>query len=122
MGTTDQSVAERLTKALEALADVTEFMNDDEQDVMVSLIEIATEIGAGVVRGQKIYGYMDLEHNDRNLLAEAEEEDRDWVTYRLMDFVRERRRREGKDEQPQCTGGLVHDEYTPCPVHDRSRK
>jgi hypothetical protein len=96
MGTTDQSVAERLTKALEGLADITEFMNEDEQDVMATLVEIATEIGAGVVRGQKIYGYMDLEHNDRNLLAEAEEEDRDWVTYRLMDFVRERRRREDK--------------------------
>ncbi len=95
MGTTDQgSVSERLTKALEGLADITEFMNDDEQDVMTTLVEIVTEIGAGVVRGQKIYGYMDLEHNDRNLLAEGDEEDRDWVTYRLMDMVRDRRRRE----------------------------
>lgn len=91
-------VSERLTLALEALSDITEFMNEDEQDVMRTLVEICVEIGAGIVRGQKIYGYMDLEHNDRNLLAESEEEDRDWVTYRLMDFVRERRRkeREGK--------------------------
>lgn len=97
MGTTDQgSVSERLTRALEGLADITEFMNDDEQDVMTTLVEICTEVGAGIVRGQKIYGYMDLEHNDRNLLAEAEEEDRDWMTYRLMDFVRERRRRDSK--------------------------
>jgi hypothetical protein len=90
--------SERLSLALQALTDITEFMNDDEQDVMTTLVEIAVEIGAGIVRGQKIYGYMDLEHNDRNLIAESEEEDRDWVTYRLMDFVRERRRAEKKGD------------------------
>ena len=82
----------KLTNALLGLAEVTEFMNDDEQDVMTTLVEIATEIGAGIVRGQSIYGYMNLESDDRNLITEGEEEDRDHITYRLMDFVRERRR------------------------------
>lgn len=93
MGTTDQSSVDRVETALTKLADMVEFMNDDEQAVMATLLEIANEIGAGVVRGQKIYGYMNLEEDDRNLLAEGDEEDRDWVTYRLMDMVRDRRRR-----------------------------
>lgn len=86
---------DNLGEALSDLIDVCEFMNEDEQEVMATLVEICGEIGAGVVRGQKIYGYMDLMNDDRDHLAESEEEDRDWVTYRLMHFVKERRKRLG---------------------------
>lgn len=88
MGTTDQ-----ISVALQKLEDTVEFMNEDEQTVMTELVDIVNEIGAGVVRGQKIYGYMNLDEDDRNLLAQGDEEDRDQITYRLMEMVRDRRRR-----------------------------
>lgn len=90
MGFTDQG---RVGKALFAIADTVEDMNDDEQEVMALMLEIVGEVAAGVVRGQKIYGFMDLDNDDRNSLEESDEEDRDWFTYRLMHMTKERRRR-----------------------------
>lgn len=113
-------MSKRLENALHAIEHALEYMNPDEHRVMAVLLEIVGEIGEGIVRGQKIYGYMDLLTNDKNLLAEGDEEDRDWVTYRLMDMVRDRLRREKKEAaRKSCTGHLTHDEYTVCPEHDR---
>jgi hypothetical protein len=47
------------------------------------------------------------------------QDERDIVKRVFMHIYVQRRERE-QAEQMSCTGTLVHDEFTVCPVHDRS--
>lgn len=89
MGSVDQegmSEEERLEWFHQLLEATVEFLNVDEMEVLL-------EIAQGIVRGQNVYGGMNLDEDTRDLLGEADEEERDWFVYRAMQFVRERRRR-----------------------------
>lgn len=80
----------RLAELHQILDATVEFLNADE-------LEVLTEIAQRIVRGQKTYGYMDLDELDgRDLLVEADEEDDDWIVYRIMHSIKERRARKDR--------------------------
>jgi hypothetical protein len=51
-----------------------EFLNRDELQVLI-------EVAQGLVRGQKVYGYLDLESDERDMVSEGCEELRDCLVY-----------------------------------------
>lgn len=59
-------------------------LNEDERDVLA-------EVAEGLVHGQDIYGKMDLASDTRDFVLEATHEDRDWLVYRAMQIVAQRR-------------------------------
>ncbi len=71
----DGDSEERRLAALHTVLDATvEFLNVDEMEVLV-------EVAQGLVRGQKVYGYMDLDNDDRNSVSEGCDELRDCLVY-----------------------------------------
>lgn len=66
----EQKMAE-LHSILDATA---EFLNKDELEVLI-------EVAQGLVRGQTIYGFMNIDDDDRDMAAEGCEELRDCLVY-----------------------------------------
>lgn len=76
--------AEELEALHQTLEATTEFMTRDEMEVLV-------EVAQGLVRGQEVHGFMDIDSDERDFDDEADEEMRDWLVYRAMAKIRARR-------------------------------
>jgi hypothetical protein len=62
------------------------FLNADE-------LEVLLEVAEALVHGSVKYGALDLNNDVRDFAAEALEEQRDYLAYRAMEIVKERRMR-----------------------------
>lgn len=69
------------TWALALAARVSEFSEDERK--------VIDRIVSGIEKGRAVYGAMDLATEQRDLVAEADDEARDWLIYRAMQRVRE---------------------------------
>lgn len=67
-----------------AIADRMDGFSPDEKRAIERIIR-------GIEKGREVYGPMDLESDRRDLIAEADDEARDWIVYRAMQAVRTRR-------------------------------
>lgn len=59
-------------------------LNEDEQSVLA-------EVAEGLVIGKKNHGDLNLASDMRDFRMEAMQEDRDWLVYRAMQLVAQRR-------------------------------
>jgi hypothetical protein len=66
------TIAERLTRC-----------SEDERAVVERVVQ-------GIERGRSVYGPMNLATDKRDLIAEADDEARDWLIYRAMLAVQRR--------------------------------
>lgn len=73
------SLYQRLDNAIEMLY-------DDE-------LEVLAEVAEALRRGQDTYGKLDLATDPRDFHDEAMAEERDYLAYRAMQIVQERKRR-----------------------------
>jgi hypothetical protein len=81
---TSMDESERLAELHQTLEATVEFLNVDEMEVLI-------EVAQGLVRGQKVYGHLDIEDDPREFPAEACEELRDCMAYVGMAIRRLRR-------------------------------
>lgn len=56
-------------------------------------LEVLTEVAGALLRGQTDYGPLSLGDDPRDFVREAADEDRDWLAYRAMQIVRDRKHR-----------------------------
>lgn len=61
-------------------ARIAEF-SPDERRVLERIVQ-------GIEKGREVYGPMDLANETRDLIAEADDECRDWLIYRAMQRIR----------------------------------
>lgn len=56
-------------------------------------LEVLAEVAEALLRGQTTYGALDLAQDPRDFAKEALDEERDYLAYRAMQIVQERKRR-----------------------------
>lgn len=60
-------------------------------------LEVLLEVAEALQKGQDDYGGLDLYEDPRDFVREAWDEDRDWLAYRAMQIVQDRKRNGGRD-------------------------